>query len=232
MSLPVFDVPHFTTVLPSTGNKVSFRPFLVKEQKQLLMAVNGNTQEQVAAVNSIIDACTFNKLNVRRLPAFDVEYLFLQIRAKSIGENVEVVLTCANCGEKSKSMLDVSKVEVKKPEEHNHVIDLGNDLLIKMNYPRLEELEIDPDAPSVDRIITLISSCIQSIWYGEEMFAAEDYTMEELVEFVENLSPGSLVKIEEFFKTMPVIQHIFEWDCGKCEHHNRIVMEGLQNFFG
>jgi len=232
MTLPVFDVPQFSTMLPSTGAKVVFRPFLVKEQKQLLMAVAGSSEEQIDAVNNIIDACTFNKLNVRRLPAFDVEFLFLQIRAKSIGENVEVVLTCANCGEKSKSVLDVTKVEVKKPEGHNNVIDLGNDCIIKMDYPRLEELEIDPDVPSVERIIGLIAGCIQSIWQGEEMFAAEDYSMDELIEFVDNLSPGNLAKIEDFFKTMPAIQHVFEWDCGKCEHHNRIVMEGLQNFFG
>jgi hypothetical protein len=232
MTLPVFDVPQFSTMLPSTGAKVAFRPFLVKEQKQLLMAVAGSSEEQIDAVNNIIDACTFNKLNVRRLPAFDVEFLFLQIRAKSIGENVEVVLTCANCGEKSKSVLDVSQVKVKKPEGHNNVIDLGNDCIIKMDYPRLEELEIDPDVPNVERIIGLIAGCIQSIWQGEEMFAAEDYSMDELIEFVENLSPGNLAKIEDFFKTMPVIRHVFEWDCGKCEHHNRIVMEGLQNFFG
>lgn len=232
MTLPVFDVPQFTTTLPSDGRTISFRPFLVKEQKQLLMAVAGSAEEQVMAVNNIIDACTFNKVNARRLPAFDVEYLFLQIRAKSIGENVEVLLTCANCGEKTKTIMDVTKVEVKRPDSHNTTIDLGNEILVKMNYPRLEDLEIDPDAPNVDRIIQLIASCIQSIWYGEEMFAAEDYSMEELVEFVENLSPGGLAKIEEFFKFMPVVQHEFSWDCGKCEHHNQVVMEGLQNFFG
>ena len=232
MTLPVFDVPQFTTILPSDGRKISFRPFLVKEQKQLLMAVAGSPQEQVVAVNNIIDACTFNKLNARRLPAFDVEYLFLQIRSKSIGENVEVLLTCSNCGEQTKNMLDVTKVAVNKPEGHSNTIDLGQNVIVKMDYPRLEDLEIDPDAPSVDRIIQLIASCIQSIWQGEEMFAAEDYSMEELIEFVENLNPESLAKIEAFFKTMPVVQHAFEWDCGKCEHHNRVVMEGLQNFFG
>jgi bacterioferritin-associated ferredoxin len=232
MTLPVFDVPQFTTILPSYNRKVSFRPFLVKEQKQLLMAVAGSPEEQVMAVNNIIDACTFNKLNARRLPAFDVEYLFLQIRSKSIGENVEVLLTCGNCGERTKNMLDVTKVAVNKPDGHSNTIDLGQDVIVKMDYPRLEDLEIDPEAPSVDRIIQLIASCIQSIWQGEEMFAAEDYSMEELIEFVENLNPENLAKIEEFFKHMPVVQHVFEWDCGKCEHHNRITMEGLQNFFG
>jgi hypothetical protein len=232
MTLPVFDVPQFTAILPSNGQRVSFRPFLVKEQKQLLMAVAGGFDDQVTAVNNIIDACTFNKLNAHRLPSFDVEYLFLQIRSKSIGENVEILVTCANCGEKHKNILDISKLEASRPENHSNTIDLGNNVLVKMDYPRLEDLEIDPDVPNVDRIIQLIASCIQSIWQGEEMFAAEDYSMEELIEFVENLSPGGLEKIEEFFKTMPVIQHKFIWDCGKCGHHNNVVMEGLQNFFG
>jgi len=232
MTLPVFDVPHFTTILPSDGRKVSFRPFLVKEQKQLLMAVGGGFEDQIVAVNHIIDACTFNKLTARNLPAFDVEHLFLQIRARSIGENVEVLTTCANCNEKTKNIVDVSKLEVKRPLNHSNTIELGNDVVIKMDYPRLEDLEIDAEVPNVDRIIQLIASCIQSIWQGEEMFAAEDYTLDELVEFVENLSPGNLEKIEEFFKSMPVIHHEFIWDCQKCQQHNHVVMEGLQNFFG
>jgi hypothetical protein len=231
MSLPTFDIPRFNVQLPSTGETVQFRPFLVKEQKQLLMAVANDNQEQISAIENIIHACSFGKVQARRLPAFDVEYLFLQIRARSIGEHVDMVLTC-DCGEKTKAVLDITKVAVKHTEGHTANIDLGSGIIVQMRYPRLTEIEEFGESPSVDTTIALIARCIQSIWQGEEMFAADDYSPEELIEFVENLRPGNLDTIEEFFNTMPVLQHRLEWNCKACGKDNDVVVEGMQSFFG
>ena len=231
MSLPTFDIPRFNVQLPSTGETVQFRPFLVKEQKQLLMAVANYNQEQISAIENIIHACSFGKVQAHRLPAFDVEYLFLQIRARSIGENVDMVLTC-ECGEKTKAVLDITKVAVQHTPGHTATIDLGSGIVVQMRYPRLAEIEEFGETPSVDTTIALIARCIQSIWQGEEMFAAEDYSQEELIEFVENLRPGNLDTIEEFFNTMPVLRHKLDWHCKSCDKDTSVTVEGMQSFFG
>lgn len=231
MSLPVFDTPIHSITLPSTGETVQFRPFLVKEQKQLLMAANGDLDQQNTAIEQVIAACTFNKVDARKLASFDVEYLFMQIRAHSVGENVDLVLTCG-CGAKTNSKLDVTAVKVIKDDAHTNTIELGSGLIVKMRYPRLREVENLALNQNVDGIINLIATSIDSIWKGDEMFASTDYTVAELIEFVENLSPQSLEKIEEFFSTMPVLRHSMNWNCKECSADNQVTLEGIQSFFG
>lgn len=231
MSLPVFDTPVSTVALPSNGEVVKFRPFLVKEQKQLLMAAQEGVEQQNAAIEGVIHACTFGKVDASKLPSFDVEYLFLNIRAASVGENVELVLTCS-CGAKQDATLDVTKVNVEKNPDHRNSIDLDNNITLQMRYPHLREVDDLLEAKDVDGIIKLIARSIDSIWQGDEKFSAADHSVAEMIEFVESMSPQSLDKIEKFFATMPVIRHRMEWDCKECGKHNEVTLEGIQSFFG
>jgi len=231
MSLPVFDVTRFKVSLPSSGKVIEFRPFLVKEQKQLLMASSAAAAEQAAAINQLIAACTNNAVDAARLPSFDVEYLFLQIRARSVGENIDINLTCG-CGEKQNAVLDLTSVKVQHTEGHNKKIDLGNGMLVMMQYPRLQDVDALLENRTADGIIEIIASSIESIWSGDEMFAASDYSREELIAWVNELSPAALDSIETFFASMPVLKHVLDWDCRACGKHNSVALEGMQNFFG
>ena len=231
MSLPVFDTPISSIVLPSNVEVVKFRPFLVKEQKQLLMAAQEGVEQQNEAIEGIINACTFGKVNANKLPSFDVEYLFMNIRAASVGENVELVLTCS-CGAKQDTVLDVTKVQVEKTPEHKDTIDLDNNITLKMRYPHLREVDELLQAKDVDGIIKLIAKSIDSIWQGDEKFSAADHSVAEMIEFVESMNPQSLDKIEKFFATMPVVRHKIDWDCKECSKHNEVTLEGIQSFFG
>lgn len=230
MSLPMFTAPKHRIELPSTGEKVEFRPFLVREQKLLLMATNGNAEQQIHAMNEVIQACTFNKVNAARLPAFDAEFLFLNIRAHSVGENVNIVMTCS-CEAKQDAKLDVTTVKVDRPAGHDRIIEIDANNSIEMRYPTLFELNNLQAATNIDGIIELIANSIDSIWQGEERFAAADYSAAELIEFVENLNPVTLERLENFFATMPVLRHNMDWDCKECGKHNTVTMEGMNSFF-
>jgi hypothetical protein len=226
----MFTAPKHRIELPSTGEKVEFRPFLVREQKLLLMATNGNAEQQIHAMNEVIQACTFNKVNAARLPAFDAEFLFLNIRAHSVGENVNIVMTCS-CEAKQDAKLDVTTVKVDRPAGHDRIIEIDANNSIEMRYPTLFELNNLQAATNIDGIIELIANSIDSIWQGEERFAAADYSAAELIEFVENLNPVTLERLENFFATMPVLRHNMDWDCKECGKHNTVTMEGMNSFF-
>lgn len=230
MALPIFDAPRYTLILPSSGEKIEFRPFLVREQKQLLMATQASIEEQIMAINNVIEACTFGKVKPAKMASFDVEYMFLQIRARAVGEIVDMVLTC-ECDAKQETKLDIAAVEVTKPADHVKEIEVSKEVMVKMRYPTLEELEILAADRTVDNVLRVIARSIDSIWQGDEMFAATDYSEAELIEFVENLSPLGLEKMENFFATMPVLQHQLEWDCTSCGKHNSVKLEGVQSFF-
>lgn len=230
MALPVFETPTYKTSLPSSGQLVEYRPFVVKEQKLLLMASQASVEEQVDAVYAAVDACTFGKLKVSDLASFDVEYLFLQIRARSVGEKIDMVLTC-ECTAKQNSTLDITTVGVQREADHSNVIELGNNVMLKMRYPTMKEVDTLTQNRTVDGVINLVARSIDSIWEGDEMYAALDYSLADLIEFVENLSPASLEKIETFFTTMPVLRHELQWACKECSKINKVTLEGIQSFF-
>lgn len=231
MSLPVFDTPIHSVTLPGSGDTVKFRPFLVKEQKQLLMAASADTNEQNDVIEATINACTFGKVDAAKLASFDVEYLFMQIRARSVGEFVDMVLTCG-CGAKTDARLDLTSVKIEKSDRHSSKIDLGDGNLINMRYPSLRDVDEMSGDRSADGVIKMIASSIDTIWQGDNLYNATDYSVGELIDFVENLSPTNLAKIEEFFETMPALNHKMEWQCRDCSKHNEVVLEGIQSFFG
>ena len=234
MALPKLDVPQYSTLLPSTGESVRYRPFLVKEQKQLLIATGGSIEQQAHTVLDLVDTCTFGKLNVYGLPAYDIEYLFLQMRAKSVGENIDLVLTCAECENKQDSKLDLTTVNVIKTD-HPHNLDLGNGLMLTMKDPDLvattefRDENLSPER--TDAVIKLIARSIQNIWKDGENYAVSDYSLAETIEFVENLSPANLETIQQFFITLPVLSHTIDYTCEKCSAKNSATLEGLQSFF-
>jgi len=231
MSLPKLEVPVYTTELPSTKEKVEYRPFLVKEQKKLLIALNGDLEQQVNAVNELVEECTYQKVSSKTSPAYDIEYLFLQIRAKSVGESIDIILTCNKCEHKQDAKLDITTVKVHKPEAHKSEVDLGNNLLLTMKDPDILELaELREDLNS-DNILKFVASSIKTIWKGDEMYDTKDYSKEELLEFVDELSPQHLEKINVFFETLPTLRHELDFKCVKCETENKAVLEGLQSFF-
>lgn len=230
MALPLFDVPKYKLELPSSGKTVEYRPFLVKEQKVLLMAAGAGVDEQSEAVLNVIDACTFGKVDVKKLANFDAEYIFLQIRARSVGENVDLIVTCGGCQATQNDVLDLTNVQVLKDPEHKNIIDVNESLTIEMGYPSLNTMETYNNL-NVEETIALIANNIRGIYQGDEKYDAADYSMGELIAFVENLSPAGLEKLEHFFATMPKLQHRMSWKCQACEQENTITMSGLKSFF-
>jgi hypothetical protein len=231
MSLPVIDVPKYSTMLPSTGEKITYRPFLVREQKKLLVAVNDSPERQMATTEEVVNDCTFGRLNVARLPYFDVEYLFLQIRGRSVGETINMELTCGYCNNKQDAQLDITNIAVKKEENHNNKIDIGGDFILEMQYPTLSDIEVFRETPGADGVLHLIASSIAAIWKGEELFDAKDYSIEELLAFVDGLTPAQLDLLQVFFDTMPVLKHDLHFNCTACNKENTVELEGMQSFF-
>jgi len=229
MTLPKLQTPTYELILPSTGEKIKFRPFLVKEYKILLTTLDSENEEINRVVTELVDACTFNKLKIDTLANFDIEYIFLNIRAKSIGEITNLLLNCNNCDNQISFDLNLTKAEVEKTPEHTAKINLTDKIIIEMRYPRFDEMiDIYQNFKS-DRIVELLSTCIKAV-YTEDMIY-DDYSKEELLEFVNSFSKDQFEMIENFFLTMPkLVQHI-EQNCDKCGAHNEIKLEGLQNFF-
>lgn len=232
MSLPRIDVPQYTCTLPSTGQQLQFRPFLVKEQKQLLIALGGDELARFNTVKAVVAVCfENNELNVDTLSSADLEYLFLQLRIRSVGENVDLVLTCAECGNKQDGSLDLLSVAVTTPAGHVRDIDLDTGLSISLRDPDMAQVAAIKQATSMDEIIIIVAGCITGIWKDDEFFDVRDYSLQQLVEFIENLSPQHLERFNEFFRTLPTLTHALDYKCNKCGADNSAVLEGLQSFF-
>lgn len=232
MSLPRLETPTYELILPSTEEKIKFRPFLVKEYKVLLTVLESDAEEIYRTVIDLIDVCTFNKLQVTKLPNFDVEYLFLNIRAKSIGETSNLIVTCKSCQHKMEFTADITQAKVNKNEKHNKKIKINEDISIEMRYPNFKEImEIYENSDS-EKIVDLVCNCIETILTKEKYYKLEEYGKEEIVEFVNSFSKEQFDKLENFFVTMPKLQYTITKVCDSCGTENKSVVEGLQNFFG
>jgi len=229
MSLPKLQTPTYELILPSTGDKIKFRPFLVKEYKILLTTLDSENEEINRVVTELVDACTFNKLKIDTLANFDIEYIFLNIRAKSIGEITNLLLNCNNCDNQISFDLNLTKAQVEKSPEHSSKINLTDKIIIEMRYPKFDEMiDIYQNFKS-DRIVELLSKCIKAVYTEDTVY--EEYTKEELLEFVNSFSKNQFEMIENFFLTMPKLVQNIEQDCSECGAHNELKLEGLQNFF-
>ncbi|MBC8442729.1 MAG: baseplate protein [Proteobacteria bacterium] len=237
MKLPTMVAPTYELKLPSSGEKVAYRPFLVKEEKILLMAMeSGNSREMSMAIRKIIDNCTEGKLDLELLPLFDVEYIFLQLRAKSVGEIAEPMVPCPDCNEATKIKLDISKIKVSKEKENNPKIQLTEDIGIIMKYPQLllsdglETSGIDVDSDS-ELAFDVIIKCVDKIWQEDNVWSAKDVGIDGVKEFIENLTQEQFSKITKFFETMPQLKHTIDYTCPHCEKKNKVVLRGLDSFF-
>ena len=238
MPLPKVSTPTYELEIPSIKKTVKYRPFLVKEEKILIIAMESEDPKQITeAVKDVISNCIITKgIKVDSLATFDIEYLFLNIRGKSVGETAEVLITCPDDGETQVPVtinLDDIKVEVN--DEHSRDIQLDDNLSVRMKYPSIQEFIknnfIRNDQISVDDTFGVITSCIEQIYNEEESWSASDCTKKELTDFLESLSSKQFKKIEKFFETMPKLSHTIKVTNPNTGVENKIVLEGLTSFF-
>jgi hypothetical protein len=230
MALPKLDTPTFELTLPSNGSKVKFRPFLVKEHKVLLTMSEAENNEVSRIIRELVDVCTFKQLNVDELPHFDIEYIFMFLRAKSIGESVDVIVNC-ECGEKIETSFNIEELKVDKPEGHSNKIMINDTVGVEMKYPNIDDVVGIFASEDNQKVIDLIITSIKAVYDADNYWETKDQTKEEVEEFIYSLTKEQFDKLEKFFVTSPkIVQHI-ECDCPKCGKHNVSKLEGLQNFF-
>lgn len=238
MPLPKISTPTYELEIPSLKKVIKYRPFLVKEEKILIIAMESEDSKQIAeAVKTVIANCILTKgIKVEQLATFDIEYLFLNIRGKSVGENVDVLITCPDDKKTQVPVsinLDEIKVEISK--DHTRDIKLDDKLILRMKYPSMEEFIksnfLNEDNISVDDTFDLISSCIEQVYDEEESWAASDFTKKDLTEFLEQLTTNQFKLIEKFFETMPKLSHTIKIKNPNTDVENTIVLEGLSSFF-
>ena len=230
MALPKVETPRYSVILPSTGKEIQFRPFLVKEEKVLLMAAESQDQKQyITAMMDVVNECTFKALNINRLPTFDVEYLFVQIRAKSVGESVTLEGTCSACGHKQDVKLNLETVTIDRvSEDLEDTFEVGSGIKIKVKPMRF----IDSTSVTEINITEIIGKMIDTIYDDENLYNASEYTKSDLDDFVNQLPRSVLTDIEKYIKGLPKLITTVEFVCEKCGHHNKYVLEGFQDFFG
>ena len=240
MALPKIDTPTYELTLPLSKKKIKYRPFLVKEQKNLLMALESKETETIQrAIRDILTNCTITEnILIDSLPILDVEYYFIQLRAKSVGEMVEVRYLCNNfveekeCGNVMQSEIDVTKVELRKEKDIEDVIQLTDTISMKLKYPEFAFIDRAQEYENVsDMTFSMIAKSVEYVYDGEQFYYANEVKEKELVEYIENLSPSQFSKIEEFFGNLPRLEQNIDVTCNKCGFNHNIVVEGLESFF-
>jgi hypothetical protein len=239
MPLPKISTPTYELELPSTGETIKYRPFLVKEEKLLVLALESEDMKQITtAIKSVIKNCIQSKsIKVENLPTFDIEFLFLNIRGKSVGEEIEVNLIAPDDGETPVEVkILIDDIKVKKNEEHTTKIKIDKNLMMEMKYPSLDQfIKSNFDFNSnntMDQSFDLIASCIDKIYNEEEVWDTADVTKKELSEFLDQMNSQQFKQIEKFFETMPKLSHEVKLTNPKTEVESTVVLEGLSSFFG
>jgi hypothetical protein len=238
MPLPKISTPTYELELPSTGQTIKYRPFLVKEEKLLVLALESEDTKQITnAIKTVIKNCIETKgIKVETLPTFDIEYLFLNIRGKSVGEEIEVNIICPDDGQTTVPIaINVDDINVQKNPEHNNKIKLDDSIMMEMKYPSLDQFiksNFDLSADNtVDQSFELIASCIGKIFTEEEVWVAEDVTKKEMIEFLDQMNTSQFKQIEKFFETMPKLSHTVKVLNPKTKVESEVVLEGLSSFF-
>ena len=239
MPLPKIATPTYELVIPSSKKKIKYRPFLVKEEKILILAMESEDTNQIAnAVKNVISSCILSRgIKVEKLSTFDIEYLFLNIRGKSVGEQIEVMVTCPDDKTtKVPTSINIDSIKVQVDDKHSKDIVLDDQYTLRMKYPSLSEFIknnfANIDDINVDDTFELIASCIEQVYSEEESFAASDCTKKELSQFLEQLNSSQFKMIETFFDTMPKLSHTVKVTNPNTGVENEIILEGLQSFFG
>jgi hypothetical protein len=238
MPLPKISTPTYELELPSTGETIQYRPFLVKEEKLLVIALESEDTKQITtAIKTVIKNCIITKnIKVESLPTFDIEYLFLNIRGKSVGEELEVNVICPDDEETQVAVkINLDDIQVQKNEEHSNRIKVDQNIMMEMKYPSLDQFiksNFDFDNKNaMDQSFDLIGSCIDKIYTEDEVWSTSDVTKKELSDFLESMNSSQFKDIEKFFDTMPKLSHIIKVTNPKTKVESEVVLEGLASFF-
>jgi len=237
MALPKLTTPTYELEIPSTDEKIKYRPFLVKEEKILMLAMESKTDSDITqAVKDIVSECTFNKVDISSMPMFDVEYIFLQIRAKSVGEVSKLKLLCPDDKKTYADIeLDLNEVKVQVGEDHTNKIELDNGMGMIMTYPTIDSFKNSGIRDiNASNMLEVISGCIMQIYEqeGKKTYDPKDQTQKELTEFVEQLSTKQFKQVQKFFETMPKLKHEIKVKNPKTKKESKITLTGLNDFFG
>ena len=244
MALPKLKIATYELTVPSTGQKVEYRPFLVKEEKMLLMAAEDGSPKTITnAMKDIISACTEGELNLKTLASFDIEYIFLQLRGKSIGDVIKLKLKkpesveCeeSGCPGSEEIEVNIDDIKIDTSGMLDSKIELTETIGIKLGYPQLETVQkyvVKGGGMSADGVFKMINDCIEYIWEGKEIYKAKDSTKKELTDFIESLNTEQFGKIRNFFESMPRLKHEITWTCPKCDKSAPLLLEGIDSFFG
>ena len=237
MALPKLTTPTYELEIPSTDEKIKYRPFLVKEEKILMMALESKSEKDITqAVKDIVSECTFNKVNIDNMPMFDVEYIFLQVRSKSVGEVSKLKLLCPDDKKTYADVeVDLNEVKVQVGEDHTNKIDLGNGMGIIMQYPSIDSFK-DSGIRDINasNMLEVISTCILQIYEeeGKKVYNSKDQTSKELTDFIEQLNTKQFKDVQKFFDTMPKLKHEITVKNPKTKKENKVTLTGLNDFFG
>lgn len=239
MPLPKINTPTYELTLPSDGKKIKYRPFLVREEKILIMALETEDMKQITkAVLDILNDCILTKgITIQSLPSFDIEYLFLNVRAKSVGETIEITITCPDDNETTVNVnVDLDTIKIKKDRKHKNTIKLDDSLSLKLRYPSMDSFiennfESTEESNEVKNTLKMITSCIDLIYNEEESWSGSDSTQKELEEFIEQLNTKQFQMIENFFSTMPKLSHTIKVKNPKTNVESTVILEGLAAFF-
>ena len=237
MALPKLDIPIYELVVPSTDEKIKYRPFLIKEEKILLIAMeSGANEDVIQAVKQIVSECTFNTLKLGNMPMFDVEYIFLQIRSKSVGEVSKLKILCRDDGETYANVeVDLTEIEVQVNDDHTNKIELTDEMGVIMRYPTIDSFSTAGISDiTADNMVDVIVSCIDKIYdkKGEEVFDSKDSSKKELMDFVEGMNTTQFQDVQAFFDSMPKLRHEITVVNPKTKKENIVALSGLNDFFG
>lgn len=239
MALPVNTSPVYSMVIPSTGQEVKFRPFLVKDEKALLIAQQSEDPEVMAeTLKTVISSCIVTSIDVEKLATFDLEYIFTQLRAKSVGEQVDLLFPCDVCPTEDetarvKISFDLTKIRIEKDADHTNKIHLFNDVGVVMSYPTIKTMNRfkDLNADNLDELFIVIAECVDFIYDGEEIHYAKEQSFNDVLDFMNNLTSEQFKKVQRFFETMPKLKQDVQYTCPVCQKQHNKTLEGLQSFF-
>ncbi len=233
MALPRVNAPKYELTVPSTGKKVQYRPYLVKEEKLLMIAMeSGDEGQMITAIKDIIQECTFGEVDVTKLPMFDIEYIFVKIRSKSVGESTTVKISCSSCSQMSEVTIDMDK-EMKVTESPDMLIKLTPELSIKMRYPSMNDYLdiINSKDKDIDKIFNMIAMSIDTIFAGDDVYDVKNESKKEVQSFIESLNASQFQLVRDFFESMPQTSIHVNFDCEHCGHHHDMDLKGLKSFF-
>jgi len=235
MALPILETATYELTLPSADIKVKYRPFLVKEEKVLLQALESNDDVEIKnAICDIVSTCTFGQVNAKAIPTFDLEFIFLQVRSKSVGEIANIRLKCPDDNETYVThKIDLSKVDVEVDDKHSNEITVNDNVKIIMKYPTIDTVDpkLSVSGMKTQQVFDMITSCIHSIIEGEKEHYVKDYSSEDLNKFIESLDRKAFDKLNKFFETMPQLRHEIEVENPKTKVKSKVVLKGAQDFF-